>query len=152
MIIRDMNQFEIMQVLENTTVGRLACVHDSEPYIVPLNFICHLGWLYSFTTFGRKIKYMRANPKVCVEFDNIIANNDWQSVIVMGQYQELAGDPGHIDARNEAYALLSKKADWWEPAYVKTIIRDHERAVQPIYFRILITEKTGHKALKSDPN
>jgi nitroimidazol reductase NimA-like FMN-containing flavoprotein (pyridoxamine 5'-phosphate oxidase superfamily) len=96
-----------------------------------------------------KAEWMRSNPKVCVEFDNIAANNDWQSVIVTGHYEELAGDPDTIDARNEAYGLLSKRAEWWEPAYVKTVIRDHVRALQPIYFRILLTEKTGHKAEKA---
>jgi nitroimidazol reductase NimA-like FMN-containing flavoprotein (pyridoxamine 5'-phosphate oxidase superfamily) len=149
MQITEMDQFEIMQVIENATVGRLACVHDGQPYIVPLNFICRLGYLYSFTTFGKKIEWMRANPKVCVQFDDITATNNWQSVIVTGQYEELAGDQDTNEARNEAYGLLSKRAQWWEPAYVKTVIRDHVRGLQPVYFRILITEKTGHKAVKS---
>ncbi|MEK1887145.1 MAG: pyridoxamine 5'-phosphate oxidase family protein [Phyllobacterium sp.] len=149
MHITEMDQFEIMQVIENATVGRLACVHDGQPYVVPLNFVCHLGCLYSFTTFGKKIEWMRANPRVCVEFDNIAATNDWQSVIATGHYEELAGDPDTINARNEAYALLSRRAEWWEPAYVKTVIRDRVRWLEPVYFRILITEKTGHKAVKS---
>ncbi|MEK1886178.1 MAG: pyridoxamine 5'-phosphate oxidase family protein [Phyllobacterium sp.] len=143
-----MDQFEIMQVIENATVGRLACVHDGQPYIVPLNFVYHLGALYAFTTFGRKVEWMRSNPKVCVEFDHVSATNDWQSVLIIGQYEELATDPDTIDARNVAYGLLSKRAQWWEPAYVKTVIRDHVRAVQPIYFRVLVAETTGHKAVK----
>jgi nitroimidazol reductase NimA-like FMN-containing flavoprotein (pyridoxamine 5'-phosphate oxidase superfamily) len=149
MHITEMDQFEIMQVIENATVGRLACVHDGQPYIVPLNFVCHLGCLYSFTTFGKKIKWMGDNPKVCVEFDDIVATNNWQSVIVTGHYEELAGDPDTVDARIEAHTLLSKRAQWWEPAYVKTVIREHVRGLQPVYFRILITEKTGHKAVRS---
>ncbi|CAN7705960.1 pyridoxamine 5'-phosphate oxidase family protein [Phyllobacterium sp. LjRoot231] len=148
MQITEMNQFEIMQVIENATVGRLACVHDGQPYIVPLNFAHHFGALYAFTTFGRKVEWMRSNPKVCVEFDNVSATNDWQSVIVMGQYEELTHDQDTNEARNEAYGLLSRRAEWWEPAFVKTVIRDHVRALQPVYFRILITEKTGHKAMK----
>ena len=148
MHIVEMDQFEIMQVIDNALVGRLACVNGAQPYVVPLNFVHHLGSLYAFTTFGRKVEWMRQNPNVCVQFDHVTATNDWQSVIVMGQYEELAGDPDSHDARNEAYAQLSKRAEWWQPAYVKTELRDHVRTLQPVYFRIRITEKTGHKAVK----
>lgn len=149
MQIMAMNQFEIMQVVENARVGRLACVNDGQPYIIPMNFVCRLGYLYSFTTFGQKIEYMRANPRVCVEFDDIVTINQWQSVVVTGHYEELTDDPVHANVRNEAHALLSKRAEWWEPAYVKTVIRDHVRTLRPVYFRILISDMTGHKAVKS---
>lgn len=150
MIIREMNQYEIMEVLEKTAkVGRLACAQDGQPYIVPLNFVYRLGYLYSFTTLGKKVEWMRTNPKVCVEFDHISATNDWQSVLVTGRYEELTSDTEHLEARNEAYNLLSKRAEWWQPAYVDTVIRDHIRKLEPIYFRILVEEKTGHKAMKS---
>lgn len=148
MQITAMNQFEIMQVVENARVGRLACVNDGQPYIIPMNFVCRFGYLCAFTTFGQKIEWMRANPKVCVEFDEITATNNWQSVVVVGQYEELTDDPDHVETRNEVHALLSKRAEWWEPAYVKTVIRDHVRTLRPVYFRILIKEMTGHKTVK----
>lgn len=148
MQINAMNQFEIMHLVEHAKVGRLACVNESQPYVIPMNFVCRLGYFYSFTTYGRKIEWMRANPKVCIEFDEITATNDWQTVVVLGRYEEITDDPDHLDARNEAHALLSKRAEWWEPAYVKTVIRDHLRDVQPVYFRIQIKEMTGHKAVR----
>jgi nitroimidazol reductase NimA-like FMN-containing flavoprotein (pyridoxamine 5'-phosphate oxidase superfamily) len=148
MIIKEMTPTEINELLEQTKFGRLACAHDGQPYIVPLNFAYHLGALYSFTTVGQKIEWMRANPKVCVEFDHISATDHWQSVVVTGRYEELPKDSVHGDERLVAYELLSKRAEWWEPAYVKTVIRDHERPIEPVYFRILVTEKTGHKATK----
>lgn len=144
-----MNQFEIMHLVEHAKVGRLACVRDGQPYIIPMNFVARPGYFYSFTTYGRKIEWMRANPHVCLEFDEISGTNNWQTVVAFGQYEELTDHPDHIAARNEAHALLSKRAEWWEPAYVKTVIRDHPRPLEPVYFRILITEMTGHKAVKS---
>ncbi|MBA8903139.1 pyridoxamine 5'-phosphate oxidase family protein [Phyllobacterium sp. P30BS-XVII] len=150
MIIREMNQYEIMELLEKTAkVGRLGCSHEGQPYVVPLNFVYRLGFLYAFTTFGKKIEWMRDNPKVCVEFDHIYATNDWQSVVITGRYEELTQAPEHMEARNQAFSLLSKRAEWWQPAYVNTVIRDHSRALEPIYFRILVEEKTGHRAVKS---
>ena len=85
---------------------------------------------------------------MCVEFDNISATNHWQSVGVTGHYDELPKDREHVDERLAAYELLGKTAEWWEPACVKTVVHDHVREMEPVYFRILITEKTGHKAKK----
>jgi len=150
MIIKEMTQQEIRELLERATIGRLACAKDGQPYIVPLTFAYHAVFLYSFTTAGLKVDYMRANPRVCVEFDEISATNNWQSVIVTGLFEELTKEPNHIDSRNTAHTLLNKSAEWWQPAYVKTVIREHERALEPVYFRISILETTGHKAIKGE--
>ncbi len=84
MIIREMSQEETKALLERATIGRLACANNSQPYIMPLSFAYHAVYLYSFTTAGKKVEWMRTNPKICVQFDEIIASNRWQSVIVNG--------------------------------------------------------------------
>ena len=45
--------------------------HDGQPYIVPMTFAYDADCLYSFSTFGQAICWMRANPKVCVEVDEL---------------------------------------------------------------------------------
>ena len=148
MVITEMTQQEVHELLERATTGRLACAKDGQPYIIPLTFAYSGVYLYSFTTVGRKIDYMRANPRVCVEFDDVAATNSWQSVIVTGSFEELTKEPGHEEIRNTAHTLLNKSAEWWQPAYVKTVLRDRERPLEPVYFRISILETTGHKTLK----
>lgn len=150
MIIKEMTKQEIREMLERATLGRLACVKDNQPYIVPLTFAYSGVFLYSFSTAGRKIDYMRTNPHVCVEFDEISSTNSWRSVIVTGRFEELTKEPHHIEARNAAHALLNKKAEWWQPAYVKTVIREHERSLDPVYFRIAIAETSGHKTVEAE--
>lgn len=149
MIINEMTREEINALLGRAKVGHLACVKDNRPYIVPLSFAYNSVFLYSFTTLGRKVEWMRENPHVCVEFDEIDSTNRWQSVVVTGLYEELPGDPSHIDARNTAHNVLSKSAEWWDPGYAKTVIRDKERPQEPVFFRISILELTGHKAVKA---
>ncbi|MBZ9653993.1 pyridoxamine 5'-phosphate oxidase family protein [Phyllobacterium lublinensis] len=150
MIITEMTRQEIRELLERATIGRLACAKDDQPYVVPLSFAYNGVYLYSFTTSGQKVDYMRANPRVCVEFDEISATNQWQSVVVIGRFEELTKGPDDIDARSTAHALLSKKAEWWQPGYVKTIVKEHERSLEPVYFRIAITETSGHKTEKGE--
>lgn len=149
MIIHEMTQQEIKVLLGRTRIGRLACSYEGQPYIVPLSFAYNSVYLYSLTTAGQKVDWMRKNPKVCVQFDEVHTTNVWQSVLVIGRFEELTSDSQHIDARNTAHQLLSKSAEWWEPAFVRTVIRGQERALEPVYFRIAISETTGHRATKT---
>ncbi|MEI4481865.1 MULTISPECIES: pyridoxamine 5'-phosphate oxidase family protein [unclassified Phyllobacterium] len=149
MIIQDMTQQEIKEFLARATIGRLACAKDNQPYVIPLSFAYDDVSLYSLTSAGTKVDWMRENPKVCIEFDEIVATNNWQSVVVTGIFEELTSEPGHIEARNNAHRLLSRTAEWWEPAYVKTISRNHVRPLEPVYFRVAIIHTTGHKTVAS---
>ena len=91
---------------------------------------------------------MRANPLVCVEVEKIVSREEWQTVVIFGRYEELPKTPEFSEARLAAHAVLSAKtAIWWEPGYVKTLLQGAERPLQPIYFRILIDEISGHQGI-----
>jgi nitroimidazol reductase NimA-like FMN-containing flavoprotein (pyridoxamine 5'-phosphate oxidase superfamily) len=142
---------ECSKALEHAHVGRLACSRDNQPYIVPMNFVsdgCFL-YLYGFTTLGQKIAWMRSNPLVCFEIDDVVDHNHWMSVIVFGRYEELPDTQEFKSARERAYAYLQKRAMWWEPAYISQEHRDQPHSLTPIFFRIKIEQMTGHRA---DPN
>ena len=50
---------------------------------------------------------MRANPKVCMQLDEIESDSRWMSVIVNGRYQELY-EPRYVAERTHARELLEK--------------------------------------------
>jgi len=85
-----MSQQECLQVLARARLARLACARENQPYVVPVYLAYHeaSGCLYGFTTPGQKVEWMRANPLVCVEVDEITDYDQWASVIVMGKYEE----------------------------------------------------------------
>jgi nitroimidazol reductase NimA-like FMN-containing flavoprotein (pyridoxamine 5'-phosphate oxidase superfamily) len=61
---------EIEAIIEKSSVCRLAMIDGNEPYVVPLNF----GYLNNQLFFhsasqGRKLDVLRANNRVCFEFD-----------------------------------------------------------------------------------
>jgi nitroimidazol reductase NimA-like FMN-containing flavoprotein (pyridoxamine 5'-phosphate oxidase superfamily) len=88
MLICDMNAQECRDLLTRLGVGRLACSHYDQPYMVPVYFAYEPDRLYGFATFGQKIDWMRSNPLVCVEADEVRSHFEWQSVIVLGRYEE----------------------------------------------------------------
>ena len=146
MLIQEMTTQESRDVLARTRLGRLACVKEAQPYIVPFYFSYKDNCLYSFSTVGQKIEWMRANPLVCVEVDEVVSSEDWVSVIIFGRYEELPDNPKYITERDLAYNLLQKTAMWWEPGYVKTILQGEERPLVTVFYRIHVSRLSGHRA------
>ena len=150
MLILELTNKECVETLTQLRLGRLACSRDDQPYIVPIYFAYHERHLYSFATRGQKIDWMRTNPRVCVEADEIINRYDWLSVIVQGRYEELPDTPEWEMDRELAYNLLQHEAMWWEPAYVSTAHLGAVDELIPIYYRIHIDQVTGRRA-RLDP-
>lgn len=146
MLIRQLTRQDSVALLGRTHLGRLGCSQGAQPYIVPIYFAYHDGCLYSFSTVGQKIEWMRANPLVCLETDEVVSSQQWASVIVFGRYEELPDSPEHQDARAHGHHLLERKYIWWQPGYVKTILDGIERPLTPVFYRIRIGEITGHRA------
>ena len=145
MFIHEMSEAECRQYLEQTSVGRLACARDDQPYVVPIHFALEGMYLYGFTTLGQKIEWMRSNPFVCFETDEL-DTNEWTSIVIFGRYEELTDTPEHETARQIAHGLLQKRAMWWEPAYIAQTHRDQPHSLTPIFYRIQIEKMTGHRA------
>lgn len=146
MFIHEMSEFECREALKHAAVGRLACARDNQPYVVPVYFALHRDHLYAFATMGQKIEWMRANPRVCLEVDERIGHDRWQSVVVFGHYEELPALPKYEAARAKALAFLRQHAMWWEPAGVGASHRDTAHSETPITYRIKIARMTGHRA------
>jgi nitroimidazol reductase NimA-like FMN-containing flavoprotein (pyridoxamine 5'-phosphate oxidase superfamily) len=113
---------------------------------VPVYFAYANEYLYSFSTIGQKIEWMRANPLVCVEAAEVVSPEQWVSVIVFGRYEELPDTPEWQSARRFAHTLLKRNAVWWEPAYAKTILHGTQRPLAPVFYRIHDLQITGHRA------
>jgi uncharacterized protein len=146
MVIRELTRQASLDFLARMNFGRLACAQGAQPYVVPLHFVYDHSYLYCFSTVGQKIQWMRANPRISLEADEIVSSQQWVSVIVTGRYEELPDTPEWSSERELASELLQKNAMWWEPGFAKTILHDKERPQEPVFYRIYIAEITGHRA------
>ena len=146
MLIQELTRQASLELLTRAHLGRLACAQGAQPYVTPFNFVFYQDCLYSFSTVGQKIEWMRANPLVSVEADEIVNSRQWASVIVFGRYEELPGKPEWNIERTTAAIMLQKNGMWWEPGYAKTILQGRERSLVPVFYRIHLTQITGHFA------
>ena len=152
MFIKELTTGECFEFLTEKRVGRLACARENQPYVVPFHFAFDgERHFYAFSTLGQKIEWMRTNPLVCVEVDDIINQFEWTSLVVFGRYEELPDAPEFACERTRAHELLSRRAMWWQPAYVTGAHRLSSAADdKPIYFRVFIDKITGHSAVSNE--
>jgi len=145
-IIEELPIQACLDLLSRVRSGRVACAQEGQPYVVPFYFAYHYNCLYSFSTVGQKIEWMRTNPRVCVEAEEVESAHQWMSVIAYGRYEELLDTAEWRSERELAWKLLRRHAMWWEPGYVKTIVHGTERSLAPVFYRIHIDRITGRHA------
>ena len=147
MRIRELTAEECRDVLSRSELGHLACARHDQPYIVPIHysFDPSQNCLYAFSAVGQKIQWMRENPKVCIEVEDIADKDHWTTVLIYGRYQELQDTPDEGPARRRAQALFQERPEWWLPAMGK--VEQRERYSTVIY-RIWIDRVSGRRAAR----
>ena len=143
---------ECRDLLAQLGFGRLACARENQPYIVPTYFAYEPDpdHLYGFATMGRKVEWMRLNPLVCVQADEILNRQNWASVIALGRYEELSNIPEFANERNHAQSLLAKRLQWWQPGYAASRARGRRNPASPVLYRLHIEEMTGVRASRDE--
>ena len=142
MRIDELNETECREFLSRTSMARLGCSLNDQPYIIPVGFAYEDDFIYVFATLGKKIEWMRTNPKVCVQVDESKGQSDWVSVIANGEYQELP-EPKFAAERAHARSLLQKRHHWWLNALAERRIQMRDQDIEPVFFRIQIQSLSG---------
>ena len=146
MLIHELSPPECIGILERSDLGRLGCAHHDQPYIVPIHFSFdrERRCLYAFSAIGQKIEWMRENPKVCVEVEDVADRTHWTTVLAFGRYEEMGDSPEDEGARQTAKRLFEARPEWWLPAAAKVAAREEHAAV--LIYRIQIDRLTGRRA------
>ncbi len=146
MLITKMRSRECRETLTRLGYGRLACASNNRPYIVPLYFSYDADRLCCFSTMGRKIEWMRLNPLVCVQVEEVRGHDEWMSVVIYGKYVEIPNGPQFAKSRADIRTLLQKRSLWWQSGYTASQIRRKPKPPIPVFFFIRIEEITGLRA------
>ena len=146
MLVHELSPEECLAVVACSELGRLACAHDNQPYIVPVfyAFDASRRCVYAFSTVGQKIEWMRENPLVCLEVEDIRGKTHWSTVLAFGRYEELGDAPEDVAARQTAQRLFEDRPGWWLPAAAKVATRAEHPGV--VVYRIQIDRMTGRRA------
>jgi hypothetical protein len=147
MQIYELTTDECVEILTRSHLGRLGCARDNQPYIVPIHFSfdAERRCVYGFSAVGQKVDWMRGNPKVCLELDDVDDKDHWTTVIAIGRYEEIHHSPDESEARRRAEFLFRQRPEWWLPAAAKLGAREHEDVV---VYRIQLDRVSGRRAAR----
>jgi nitroimidazol reductase NimA-like FMN-containing flavoprotein (pyridoxamine 5'-phosphate oxidase superfamily) len=149
MLIHELTYNQCCEVLGRSELGRLACSRLDQPYVVPIHFSfdAERNCVYAFSALGQKVQWMRTNPKVCLEVEEIEHRESWTTVVVFGRYEEIHHAAAEGEARRRAEQLFKERGRWWLPAAARVSGRDAHHDV--VVYRIQIEHLTGRRTTRS---
>ena len=124
-----------LAILRDGSLGRLGCIAAGWPYVVPVNYYFDGKDIYSHSLSGKKIAALRANPRACLQVDEIKDAYNWRSVIVYGTFEEVTDE----ETREKVLTKLHSRLPHMTPVESKLV----EGLKETIVFRVRVDEITG---------
>src|SRR5690242_18812346 len=103
-MLRELSEPEVKDLLGRRKIGHLA-IYDARRervYVVPISYVYKDGVADLHSAPGLKLDLLRQRPAhVCFQVDDVVDEDQWQSVTAWGEFEEIA------DARERQRALRS---------------------------------------------
>jgi nitroimidazol reductase NimA-like FMN-containing flavoprotein (pyridoxamine 5'-phosphate oxidase superfamily) len=134
---RILSEAEARNLIAGGKIGRLGCVDNGEPYVVPINYVFEDESIYSHSLPGRKIDAMRTHSRACLQVDQIENDLKWRSVIAYGNFEEIRVPSDRRSILNKLlvrFPLLTP---------VESVMARDASAPDTIVFRIIVDRITG---------
>jgi len=130
--VEDMAPAEMHALLQRESFGHLGCARDGRPYVVPMHYAYDGKELYFFTTEGMKTQFIEANPKVCLQVEEITDRTHWRSVMVIGQAEQVT----NAEETQRAMKLITERNPSLTPAISAMQVDTWDRAVDIALYRV----------------
>ncbi|MCI0490871.1 MAG: pyridoxamine 5'-phosphate oxidase family protein [Blastocatellia bacterium] len=135
-MIKPLSSEEARALVREGRMGRLGCISEGEPYVVPVSYIFEGESIYVHSLTGRKIRAMRRDPRVCLQVDDIEDEYHWRSAIAFGEYEEITDS----DERARVLDHLLGRFPHLTPIESVPV---HDGQSSVVVFRIRVREVTG---------
>jgi uncharacterized protein len=135
MSIGKLGNTDALAILREGTLGRLGCIAAGWPYVVPVNYYFDGENIYIHTLPGKKLDALRANPRVCLQVDEIKDPYNWRSVIAYGTFEEISNKETQENVLTKLYSRL--------PHMTPVESRLVKGSKGTVVFRVKVEEATG---------
>jgi len=146
---KSLDKDECKLILGNNYIGHIAYIYRKRPFVVPITYYYDekANTIICYSGIGHKIAAMRKNNAVSIEVSEIESVNNWQSVLVEGDFEELHG--GDAKAQLHGFSLGVKdliiKKERRDLHFISEFSSKIYKEEIPIVFKIKIEEITGKK-------
>lgn len=142
--VKTMTSNEVEDFLNRVNYGHLGCSSDNHPYVLPIHFAYDRQTIYIYTTEGKKSEMIDSNSEICLQVEEVVDNENWVSVIVVGDAKRLA----NAADREEAYASIAATNPTLTPAlsyrWLDNWVRENKDA--EVVYRIDRKTTSGRRA------
>lgn len=128
---------QILDVLQQNSLGHLGCYDGARVYVVPINYAFHDTYIIAHAREGLKIDIMRQYPEVCFQVTEIQQPRQWRSVTAWGRYEEV------LDEKEKYYVMKVLVGRLLHDQVSETARLPAPGEPRPILFRIRISESSG---------
>ncbi|HSN60666.1 MAG TPA: pyridoxamine 5'-phosphate oxidase family protein [Ferruginibacter sp.] len=146
-MIGPLTRDEIEEVLSQNVFGHLGCNDGFNTFVYPVSYIYDGKFIISHSQNGSKIEAMRQNKRVCLQVDEIKDFNNWKSVMVLGDFQELKEERQRYEVI-KAFVDRNLHLKMNNPLLLSGSREQHtnlflEGDLRPVFYRVLIDEING---------
>ena len=146
-MIENLTNEQIEEVLKDNVWGHLGCNDGLNTYVYPFNYLYDGRYITCHSQRGFKTHVMEQNNRVCLQVDEVRDDNNWKSVMVLGEYQEVEDEMEYNDA-SRAFADRRFFPKISESSIMLDTDDEEEKIeltsdTKPVIFRIVIDEKIG---------
>ena len=145
--IKKMSTSECLQLLGENYIGRLAYISGKTPHINPITYYhdAEQKCILSYSSPGFKIQAMVKHRPVALQVDDIRSIQEWRSVMVQGNFEELEGSTAKKQLHRfaEGVQRTISKRDGEAPKFIQDFSSRLQGQQIPIVYRIHITDMVG---------
>ena len=141
--VEELSDAEINEILDRVGYGHLACSRDNQPYVVPVHYAYAGGKVFIYTTEGKKFEIIKTNPSICLQVEEVIDNQHWQSVIVDGIAEQITDK----DEREKALKIIVETNPSLTPAMSIRWMDNWVRENIAVVYRVTPTSVSGRRTV-----
>lgn len=144
--IQEMNDKDVRKELSRLNFAHLACCRNNHPYVVPVHYAYDGENLYVYTTEGKKAEIIRVNPEICLQAEDVVDNENWVSVMVIGEADQIMDEEGRQAALDLILKINPKLTPAISVRWIDSWVRENVEVIYRIEPRML----TGRRTVKRD--
>lgn len=145
--MKDLTKEQCLTLLKENYIGRLGYMAKGSPEIIPITYFydSKMNSILTYSGVGGKIEAMRKSTSVAFQIDEITSLDNWKSVLILGEYEELTGIDAkhllHVFSEGVKKVILEKENRSTE--FIGDFSSKLDTDGYPIVYRINISEIKG---------
>ena len=148
-MIYNLKDHRCKEILHNNYIGHLGYVYNNKPFVLPITYYYNIlqNTITCYSGEGHKINALRTNSNVSLEVAEIESLNQWQCVVIEGQFREFEGSSAKLNLHKfyEGVKRLIEEKEGKSPKFISEFSSKLYREGQPIVFEIAVSTLTGRE-------